>query len=105
MKKLVLSFIFLVFANTTNAQTDTTYNYIYECDGCGTFETIAATPIEMEISVVITSKVLPDSGKSTLAEFANSVARKSTKVADKKNETLLNVYPNPCRSNYFLNFQ
>ena len=105
MKKLLLVFILEFFAKTTNAQTDTTFSYIYECDGCGTFETISANPVDMETSVIITTQVLPDSGKSTLAEFSNSVSRKAAKTTDKKNETLFNVYPNPCRGNYFLNFQ
>lgn len=109
MKKnnlILFCLLFLTTANFAHAQQDSTYNYIYNCDSCGTFETVSFELIELETNVDISAEVLPDTSINTLAQFSSVTLRKASPSLTNifnLNKNYLNIYPNPAKTNYFLN--
>lgn len=107
MKKIVAFLFCLLFLTGARAQQDSTYSYIYDCDSCGTFETVSFEPIELETEVDIFSEVLPDTSTSTLAQFSSVTLRKASSQSSvlNLNKTYMNIYPNPAKSNIFVNIE
>lgn len=106
--KIITSFLFFLFFITiAHAQQDSTYSYVYLCDSCGTFETVSFEPIELETNVDISSELLPDTSTSTLVQFSTVSLRKASSPSKvlSANITALNIYPNPVKSNFFVNIE
>ncbi|MGR6087466.1 MAG: T9SS type A sorting domain-containing protein [Arcticibacter sp.] len=106
--KRFISFLFSFLTLTVvQAQQDSTYSYVYDCDSCGTFETISFEPIELETEVDISSEILPDTSTSTLAQFSSVSLRKASTSSGvlSSSKTHLNIYPIPVKSNFFINIE
>ena len=107
--KIIKSFLVcFLFASVAQAQLDSTFTYIYNCDSCGTFKTVSFAPIDLETEVDITSQVLSDTSISTLAEFSSVSLRKALSPSGVKNpdkKTKMNIYPNPAKTNFFVNIE
>ncbi|MBK8416437.1 MAG: T9SS type A sorting domain-containing protein [Bacteroidetes bacterium] len=61
----------------------------------------------METEVEISSAVLTDTSTNTLAQFSSITLRKALTPLNilRSHESYLNIYPNPVKSNYFLNIE
>lgn len=93
MKRTILVLIFLFLCIAIQAQQDSTYTYIYNCDSCGTFETVSFEPIELETDVAVSAAILPDTSTSTLAQFSSVAPRKWFTASSllKQRKTVFNI--------------
>ncbi|MGI8892785.1 MAG: T9SS type A sorting domain-containing protein [Bacteroidia bacterium] len=99
-RKLIITLLFIITCSWLFGQPDSTYTYTFNCQDCGTYETVSFEPIDLQTSATVSNLILPDSANISIAQFSSGTLRKPKPKVTNSNR--FKIYPNPVKDKFYL---